>query len=267
MVNTEKYLKEMPDGRIVVNCYAAQVLYPEEYTQSAYRAHAYYSILGTKIKVFGVGLQRYFMNEKEMEQPENITAHTLGIPTMITMEPSEIETATVRVSPHGPLRKWVILTFYKGDSFLVSKETIVNTDYAMMYLSRLKQGKLDYLIPDHVIGIQNDVQNLNNIDFRIPSEEEEIFVAEKYRDPDHPNRKYRYHTGEVDPDSMVAYNARTEMMKQSSFQALLGEDINSSVLINANRHREGIKEEVSPFEAVIRGMDMSKYAEEDYPDE
>ena len=257
------YLKEQ-DGKILADCYAVQALFPEEYLNAAYRAHAYYSLLGTKVRVFGVGRMRFFDNEKQMETPEQSPCYTLGIPMLITMEPSDISIESIRTTPNGPVRKWIILTFYKGDSFMVSTEVIKNTDYAMIYLSRLKQGKLDYMPPEHVLIIQDRVQSYNGINFRIPSEEEEIFVVEKYRDPDYPERKYRFHTGKVDPENIVTHNTRTDVMSTTGFQALFGEDINTSLLVNSNRRRNGIKDEVSAFEATIRGMDLDYLSKRDY---
>lgn len=258
------YLK-IENGRAIVDCYAMALYVDHEFTEAAYRNLPYYSIIGTKVQFLGIGMMRFFGNETEMKNPDSVKAHPLGIPMLIMSEPSEIDAGNVRFSRTGPLRKCAILTYYKGDAILTSTEAIKNSDAAMMVLSRLEQGKLDYLTPEVSVGILRDTQDFNKVGFRIPSEEEEIFVAERYRDPDNPTRKYRYHEGKIkDPTNMVSYNARVEMHQGSSFSGLMGEDVQQGLILACNREEEGIRVPQTSFEALIRGEDMTSWAERDY---
>lgn len=252
-------------SRMLVDCYALEVYLPADYVDSAYRGSPFYSILGTKVKYLAVGNMRFFKSEKELETPEEIKCHPLGIPMLIMSEPNEIDVREVRFSKGGPLRKCIVLTYYKGDAFMVNNETIKSTDAMMMILSRLEQGKLDHLPPEIVVQLVRDCETMNGISLRIPSEEMEIFVAERYRDPNHPTRKYRFHTGAVDPDSMISHNMRTDAMQGTTYQGVMHEDISNSLIAAANRHNSGHIDEPTTIEMVVRGLDMSRLKEEDYP--
>ncbi|MCM1295216.1 MAG: hypothetical protein NC311_06715 [Muribaculaceae bacterium] len=194
-------------------------------------------------------------------------SYPLGIPMLITTEPYEVDVRDVRLSKNGPPRKCVVMSYNKGDAFLTNNEVIKNVDAMMMLLSRLEQGKLDYMPPEVAVQIIRDCEKMNGINLRIPSEEMEIFVAERYRDPSHPTRKYRYHTGAVDPDSMVSHNMRTDAIQGTTFQGVMHEDINSALVAAVNRKDSGVIDDPSPFERVIRGLDMEEYKKADHGDQ
>lgn len=250
--------------QMIVDSFAMEVYLPAEYVNSAYRGAPYYSVLGTKIRMLGIGMIRFFSSQKQLDDPESVKAYPLGIPMMITTEPREVDVRDVRFSKGGPLRKCVILSYTKGDTFLVNNEVIKNSDVMMMVLSRLEQGKFDYIPPEVAVQIVHDCEKMNGISLRIPSEELEIFVAERYRDPSHPTRKYRFHTGAVDPDSMVSHNMRTDAIQSSTYTAVMHEDINSALVAAVNRKEAGIVEDPAPFERIVRGLDMDEYKEADY---
>lgn len=245
--------------RFLVNCYAVELYLPAEYADSGYRGTPFYSVLGTKIKFMGVGNFRFFNSEKEMEHPEELPCYPFGIPMIITTEPMEVDIRDVKFSKTGPERHCLVLTYTKGDPFILNKEVIKNSDPLMMYLARLEQGKLDHLPPDVAVEILQDCERMNGLSLRIPSEEEEIFTSFAYRDPDNPGRAYRYHTGNLDPDRMVSYNTRTLAHQTSTFQAVMGEDISNGLIASSNRHQRGEVNQVGMFESLITGRDMSKY--------
>lgn len=258
---------KMDGAKMLVDTFALEVYLPYEYLDSAYRGSSFYSVLGTKVRFLGVGNMRAYKTEKEMDNPEDIKCYPLGIPMLILSEPAEIDVREVRFSKGGRLRKCIVLVYYKGDSFLVNTETIKNVDAMMMLLSRLEQGKLDHIPPEVAVSIIRDCETMNGISLRIPSEEMEVFVAERYRDPNQPGRQYRYHTGAVDPDSMVSFNMRTDAIKSSTFQGVFHEDISTALVAASNRKKDGIVEEPGTFERVIRGLSLEDMKKEDYPNE
>lgn len=252
------------NGQMLVDCYALEVYLPHEYVNSAYRGAPFYSMLGSKVKFLGVGNMRFFKNEKELADPESVKSHPLGTPMLITSEPAEIDVREVRLSKGGQLRKCVVLTYYKGDLFLVSTGTIKTTDAMMMTLSRLEQGKLDHVTPEVAVSIIHDCEIMNGLSLRIPSEELEIFVGERYRDPSSPRFKYRHHEGEVDPDTMISHNMRTDAIQSTTFQGLTHEDVNSALLAAINRKDAGIVDEPTMMERLMRGLDMEDLKKSDY---
>lgn len=260
------YLKKTEDKQVLVDCYAMIVYLSAEFQGLSYRSTPYYSMLGTKCRYLGVGMMRFFKDEKELEDPEKVKCYPLGIPALITSEPSSIDVDDIRYSKDGPLRHCLVLTFYKGDRFMVSSEAIQNSDACMMFLARLEQGKLDMYDPKTAISMLRDVQIMNKLSLRIPSEEEEIFVVERYRDPDHPGRKARYHTGNFEPDTGISYNSRVESHKATTYSAMFGEDINSGLIASVNRFTAGVRDDPSMAEALFRNMDMTGFAEEEERD-
>ena len=252
--------------KVLVNCYAMELYLPAEYADSAYRGTPFYAVLGTKIKFLGVGNFRFYQSEKEMEHPEDYPCYPFGIPMLLLTEPMEIDIRDVKFSKTGPERHCLVLTYTKGDTFIVNSEIIKSSDALMMFMARLEQGKLDHIPPEVAIQMLQDCEAMNDVSLRIPSEEEEVFVAESYRDPDRPDRAYRYHTGNINPDRIVSRNIRTLAHQATTFQAVMHEDISVGLMTSTNRRHRGEINSSGPFESLIMGRDMSRYAEQDKED-
>lgn len=250
-------------GQMLVDCYAMEVYLPADYADSAYRGTPFYARIGSKVKFLAVGNMRFFKSEKELEDPESVTCYPLGIPMIVTSEPSGTDIQEIRFSKGGRIRKCIVLIYMKGEPFLISTETIKNTEAMMMVLARLEQGKLDHLPPEVVVQLISDCERMNNLSLRIPSEDLEIFVAERYRDPDYPTRKYRYHTGKVDPDIMISHNMRTDAMQSTTYQGITHEDISTALIAAVNRKEAGIVDEPTLMERVTRGLSMEDLKEAD----
>lgn len=252
--------------QMLVDTFAMQVYLPADYAGSGYRALSYYSVLGSRVKYFAVGNMRFFKNQKELDDPESVPCHQLALPTLILSEPTSIDIEEIKLSKGGRPRKCIILTYMRDDLFIVNTECIVNSDITMMLLSRLEMGKLDHLSPEVVVSATRDCERINKINLRIPSEELEIFIAERYRDPAHPSRAYRYHTGAVDPDDMVSRSMRVDAMQSTTYQGLTHEDVNSALITASNRKMSGVIDDIMPMEAIVRGLDMEDLKKSDYPD-
>lgn len=251
-------------NQMIVDCYSIELYLPAEYADSAYRGSSYYSVLGTKIKFLGIGNIRFFRTQKEVDNPDGVKVYPFAVPMLLTTEPSEVDIREIKFSPQSRLRKCIILSYNKGDRFLVNTETIKNTDSMMMLLSRLEQGKLDFIPPEVAVQCVADCETMNGISLRIPSEEMEIFVAERYRDPSQPGRKYRFHTGTVaPPDNVISHNMRTDAIQGTTYQAITHEDINSALIASINRKKDGIIDDPTTMERIVRGLDMEDLKQSD----
>lgn len=244
-----------------VDIFAIEVYLPYDYLEKAYRGQNYYALIGTKVRYFGVGNMRFFHSQKEMDSPLTVPVHTLGIPMLITGEPTDIDTRNVQFTQGGPMRKCVVLTFYKGDEFLSNIDAIKGNDNVMIYLARLQGGKLDHVQPEDAVGILQDVQRMNSVKLRIPSEEEEIYISERYRSDRDPTKKARL-VDSTNPDRSISLNMRQEAMKTTTYQALTHEDINTSLIASVNRRKAGIVDEPTPMEIITRGMSTAKLVED-----
>lgn len=249
------------DKSIYVDCHAMEVYLPYDYLEKAYRGNSYYSLIGSKVRFFAVGNMRFFKSEKEMEDVVSIPTYTLGFPMFIVSEPSDIDTREVQFVKGGVIRKCIVLTYYKNDVFVDNVNCISNSDAVMIVMARLEGGKLDHIPPEHAIGIFQDVQTMNRVALRIPTEEEEIFIAERYRNPNNHSQKARFND-KADPDRLVSYNMRQDAMKDTTYQALTHEDINTSLITSINRKNDGIIDEPTVMEKVVMGKDLSADIEE-----
>lgn len=254
------YLVEK-DKNIYVESYAMEVYLPYDYLEKAYRGNSYYSLIGSKVRYFAVGNMRFFKNEKEMENPSAIPTYTLGFPMFIISQPSDIDTREVQFVKGGVSRKCIVLTYYKDDILVDNTDCICNADAVMIVMARLEGGKLDHIPPEHAIGIFQDVQTMNKVSLRIPTEEEEIFIAERYRNPNNHSQKARFND-KADPDRLVSYNMRQDAMKDTTYQALTHEDFNTSLISSINRKNDGIIDEPVALERIVRGLDMSDMIKE-----
>lgn len=250
------YLKES-GSQIFVDCYGMEVYLPYDYNGKSYRGADYYSVIGNKVRFFGVGNMRFFTSQKEMDSPSSVKTYTLGYPMMITSIPTEIDTRDVQFVKNGVVRKCIVLTFYRNDVFMDNVNSISLTDNVMIYLARMEGGKLDHINPDEAMNILRDVQSYNGLSLRIPEETEEIFVTERYRDPNNHSRKIRFaDQDKTNFDREVSLNLRQEAMKTSSYQALTHEDINTSLITSINRYQDGEVDEPLAMERVVRGLNM-----------
>lgn len=233
-----------------------EVYLPYDYLNKEYRGTPYYTTAGTMVRYFGVGNMRFFKTQKEMDNPLTVKTYTLGFPMIMTSEPSDIDIRSVQFKRGGVERKCIVLTFYKDDIFLDNVLCIANSNNIMILMNRLEGGKLDHVGVDEAVSILQDAQTMNRGKLKLPSEEEEIFIAERYRDPDHPSRRARFAT-DMDQDRVVSYNMRQEAMHTTTYQAMTHEDINTALITSINRKEAGIQDDPTIMERIVRGLDMS----------
>ena len=250
--------------KILVDCYAVDVFIPPEYIGSEYRGTSYYSIIGTQVKYFaGMCNFRYYKNEKEFNNPSSVSTYVLGVPTTFISKPSEIDTRDVQFTKSGPIRKRIVLTFYRNDKFLCNVNTIANTAHMMIMLLRIQGGKIDGIPPQVLYSIVRDGERMNYMNLRISNEELQAFLSERYRDPDNPSKKLRHAKNpKYDADHTVSYRMREDAMQTTTFQAFTHEDINNSLITSINRKQHGIINEPTAVERIVRGMDIEPLVEE-----
>ena len=244
-----------------VNTFALEVYLPSEYMGKAYRGYEYYSLVGSNVRFFAVGMMRTFNNEKELNNPNSVKCYPLGVPMRIESSPSSIDVREIQFTKNGPIRKVIVLTYYKGDAFIIDNNSIQSSNNMMILLSLLEGGKLSFFPPDAMVQLLADCEKFNKINLRVPSEEEEIFIAERYRNPANHYKKARL-SSNVDSDTLTAYNIRQDTMQTSTYQAWIGEDISSSLIVSANRHADGVVDNPTIMERIVRNMDMNDIIED-----
>lgn len=257
--------------KILVDTYAVDVYVPEDYVGAAYRGTSYYSVIGTQVRYFAVANMRIYRTEKEFKDPMSVPVYPLGIPMTIMCKPTEIDTREVQFTSGGPLRKCVVLTFYKNNEFVSNTAAIASNNHIMILLNRLMGGKLTNVPPTVIAQIIPDAEKMNFASLRISPEELEMYIAERFHDPDNPRRKLRF-ADHVDPDSdrAASYRMREEAMQDTTFQAITHEDPNNAFIVSINRTRKGIFSQPTITERITRGLpidDLNKQNQAIYQDE
>lgn len=249
--------------RILVNCYAIDVFIPPEYVGSEYRGTPYYSVIGNQVKYFaGLCNMRIYRNEKEFNNPLTTKTYPLGIPISVICRPSDIDPRDVQFTKSGPIRKRIVLTFYKNDEFMSNTNVIANSAHMMIILGRIEGGKLDAIPPRVLYSIMRDAEKMNYMNLRISDEELQAFIAERFRDPDNPSRRLRHSDVDEDSDRTLSYRMRVDAMQTTTFQAITHEDINNSLITSVNRKRKGIVNEPTAVERIVRGMSIKPLLDE-----
>lgn len=257
--------------KILVDTYAVDVFVPAEYVGSEYRGTPYYSVVGDQVRYFAIANFRVYQNEKQLNDPLTVKTYPLGIPMTILCKPTERDTRDVQFTKDGPIRRCVVLTFYKNDEFVSNDAAISTSNHMMMLLGRLSGGKLTYIPPAVISQIIPIGEKMNGINLRISPEELEMYIAERYRNPNNTAQKLRFSdTVKDDSDRMVSYRMREESMQTTSFQAITHEDPNNAFITSINRKRKGIYNEPTIPERIARGMsidDLNKENETVYQEE
>lgn len=244
-----------------VAAYAVDIYLPFDYLDKAYRGTKYYEIAGTRVRYFGLGNMRFYDNEKELENPSAKKVYTLGIPMIITSIPSDIDTKMVLFQKGGIERKCIVLRLYRDDVFIENLNLIKSNNNVMIYLLRIESGKLNHITPDEAASILHDVQDMNGIKLRIPSEEEEMMIAERFRNPNKNLEKARFSDVD-DPDKLTTLSMRQESMASTTYQAVTGEDINNALISSINSDNAGEVDEMTTMEKIVLGKDVSDLVEE-----
>lgn len=256
MANTDIF-KEVKD-KILVNTHAIDVFVPYEYVGAEYRGTIFYAVVGTQVKYLAICNMRVYKNAKEFDNPLSVPTYVLGIPMVVVAKPTEIDVQDVQFTKNGPKRKCVVLTFMNGDEFISNHNAIKTHNHVMMLLNKLDGGKLTFIPPHIIVDLIGLAQKMNGVNLRIPPEIVEMYVSERYRDPDNTSRKLRFNDKiDEDSDRIVSYRMREEAMQTSTYQAITHEDINNALITSVNRKKHGIISEPTLAERITRGLDIS----------
>lgn len=248
------------DKSAYCGCFAMEVYLPADYGDKAYRGLNYYEVAGTRVRYFGVGNMRFFDSEKEMTNPTSKKVYTLGLPVIITSIPTEIDVRDVVFIKGGRSRKCIVLTFYQDDVFIENTQVIQSNNNVMIMLSRIEGGKLDHVMPDEAALMLQDCQRMNKLKLKIPSEEEEMMIAERYRMSGSMKRARMGNPENM--DDVTSLNMRQEGMAGSTYQAFSNEDINTSLISSINRKNDGIIDDPTIMERIVRGLDVTDLVKE-----
>lgn len=199
--------------------------------------------------VFGIMVTRFFENDKV------IAEKTMCIPSWIDMYCTDYELREVDLPHYGNIQ-CKVMKYYKGQK-IMSSTIIQDSGNAITFLDFIIGGKLPKLLPYHsTIDVWYKNQQLNSVNFGVPSFILELILSVAYRAGGDPSKKFCEVIGQ--PGSKVSeYDYQSVSIRQicqysSTFQSLTFEDIDSMITSSLNRTRRGIKDAPTSVEAVIK---------------
>lgn len=208
-----------------------------------------WAIRGTDtIKVLGLFNVGLFENGnfKEMK--------FLNLPTTIELHNYDEEERTVSFEG-SPDTKCLVLKYLNGQK-IMEATTIEDSENAQTFLDIIVKGKIPPTVPyNKVLTIWMKNQELNKVNFGVPSSTLEMILAVAFRDKNNMEKKFSTVIGAHPETSEYDYKMakiREICQYASTFTAMTFEDINSMITTSVNRTRENKYEMESPVEKIIK---------------
>lgn len=145
--------------------------------------------------------------------------------------------------------EYIVFTFNKNDTFIMSKEYVKNEKLPYIIWSELiANGRLPKFINyDNAYQILSRISDVTGVSFNTPKALEETIFAHLFRDKDRPFTKYRHTAMDKDP-IFVGLKTGAAFGPDDTLSKLLGSyesDSLNSALINES-------DQSSPIEIVLR---------------
>lgn len=202
---------------------------------------------GTYLNIFGLVYTRVF------DDKDNVTMEgILNLPSMINIFPSETERSSVDIN--GVEEKVIICKFYRGGNVIHSKikQDVTNAE---KFFALLIAGKIPKIIPyDKVKDVWKRNLSMNGVNLGIPSFVYEILIREIYRNPAKKEEPFSIiaSSGKQNMLSYATANAREICAQNSTWAALMFEDMDSMIISSVNRKNLGKEQLESPLEKIIK---------------
>lgn len=178
----------------------------------------------------------------------------LNLPTTIELENYDEEERTISFEG-SPDTKCIVLKYLNGQKIMEST-TIEDSENAQSFLDIIIKGKIPPTVPySKVLTIWSKNQELNNVNFGVPSSTLEMILAVAFRDKNNMEKKFSTVIGTNPETSEYDYKMakiREICQYASTFTAMTFEDINSMITTSINRTRENKYEMESPVEKIIK---------------
>ena len=205
--------------------------------------------LGDKIDVLGVFNVGFFKDGKMTSM------RTLKLPTMIQIfvQDSEYREVVLLNGENTPCK----VVKYLKDAKIMQSMVFNDDAYAKTFLQWITGGKVPSVIPySKANEVWTKNQELNKVNFGVPSLYRELILSVMYRDPDDMSKKFAAVADEHGDYDYVMGSIRQICQYNSTFTALTFEDIDSMITTSLNKSREHSKEIVSPVEQIIKFQEI-----------
>ena len=238
------YLIEKND-KILVDSAVFEFLIPTDYQSRGMfiRQAGYYSL-------FLAGMGRFFNSQKAYETDNGKTQYKpIAIPIMVNTKPSLVETDIVELPKGGSAKAVYKLVYYKDDEFITNTNYIKLSDNTKNIYQLFDDGKADFIPYTVIAELLETTHYYNNTKFPVPLEAVHAIVAERSKDPKDYKKDARF-MNKI-PEAVISLNPR-ETMAAGNVAGMFGfEDVNSALMIAANRKEKGIVDPATITEKII----------------
>lgn len=204
---------------------------------------------GNMVTAFGIFNVGFFENDKLKEMK------LICVPSAIDLYCDDYETKAVELPHYDEKIPCKVIKYYKGNKVMVSG-IIQDSNNAINLLNFIIGGKLPPLPYSSLIDVWYKNQNMNKVNFGVPSFILELILSVSCRANIDPRLKFCEDIGKPDSKSgdydYKLASVRDICRYSSTFQALTFEDIDSMITTSINRTNAKITDEPTPVEAVIK---------------
>lgn len=234
------------DGKnIILNDKYMEIYIPEFFFKKEYNFAEdlgdFYDVFGIINVAFGTG--------------GAMSMDTLNIPSKIKLNAYEVEYRNVFLPGYGNTDCRVLKYYEKNQ---ICKNFIIQDSLnAQMFLNSVIYGKLPNTIPySKSIQIWHKNQQMNSVNFGVPSIIQEVVLRVMYRNKDNIAEPFSKVIGlgdkRVSDYDYKMIGVRQVCQYASTFSGITFEDFDSMVTTSVNREREHKKENESPVEALFK---------------
>lgn len=209
--------------------------------------------MGEQMRVFGLfNLQLFDKNNKKIGKLE-----TFNVPSTIIITSTEIEDRIMNLSvgEDDEEQKYTVVKFRQND-VIMRQGYPQDSSNVSLFLDMLTSGKIPRTIPyNKILSLWQENLRLNGVHLNVASNVLEAIIAEIYRDPKNPEKKFASIVSKSANPDQLSYrpaSIREVCAYNSTFSALTFEDFDQMANASINIKRYNKEQSDSPLEKIIR---------------
>lgn len=233
------------NDKIIVDSPVLEIIIPAFYTERGMflKQAGYYSLLFVVMARNYTSVEAY---NKGSVKPKMVP---LVYPYRISTHPSLIETDVMRVPEDAHEKAVIKLIYYKGDILSDSTNYIKLSDNTRDLYNMIDDGKGDFLPYLSIAEAMEVTHYMNDTKMPVPVEAIHTIVATRCMDPDDYQKNARFM--KKLPSGIQSLNPRETMASGTVFGMFGFEDVNTALMISANREEKGIVDPATTIEKII----------------
>lgn len=205
-----------------------------------------------KLTIFGLFVFKLGNSKGEIEKGSKL--QTFNFPSIVITKPSSSENRTIELVPGKGEEEYVVLKYFKDDALLFSRNIISKIENIEIFINLLIEGKLPHTLSyNDLLRVTLKCMEVNG-GMDVQAVLFSVVILSLYRsdkDLSVPFRKL-IGAGKAGPYEYKAANARTVCANDSTFSAMIFEDIDSMTMSSVNRKRYNRQSNETPLEQLIK---------------